>query len=281
MPFIAEFLGERVNSLSISPDQFMSLRGKELICDVCNSPMHTRYSKAPYKVPHFVHTANTNKCFTSNMSREHLAIQALIEAAINDISEWEAKVEYVESNWRGDVVAINKNDGSMISFEVQLSGMTAETMEERTRRHLESGVNRIIWICGKDFGWLDDVPSVLVDIDTNWNPLEGLEVKYKTLPDFKEWYWSWVDTSDNLDDFVRAILGKQLFARHGSLGYLYDTNEGTRRPTKMRLMSGMDSWHFQTRHEVVNETYSKAWRRMNKSLEMNRFIEAIHPVVFL
>lgn len=274
MPFIAQLQGERINSLDISHDDFEALRGQELFCDVCNSPMHTRYSKAPYKIPHFVHTANTNKCFTSNMSREHLAIQALIEVAINDIPEWEAKVEYVESNWRGDVVAINKNDGSIISFEVQLSGMTAETMEERTKRHLASGVDRTIWVCGKDFSWLDEVASVKVDIEKSWNPLDGLEVKYKTLPDFKEWYWSWTDSTSTLDDFVRAVLGKQLLARRGSLGYLYDSNYNTRRPTKMRLMSGLDSWHFQTRQEVINEAYDKAWERMNLSYETNRFIEA-------
>lgn len=273
MSFIAEYKGDRLNSLNMSRDSFELLRGKELICDVCNSPMHIRYSKVPYKVPHFVHTANTNRCFTSNMSREHLAIQALIEAAINDLPEWSAKVEYVESNWRGDVVAINKSDGCMISFEVQLSGMTAEAMEERTKRHLDSGVNRVIWICGKDFGWLDNVASVRVDIEKEWNPSEGLKVKYKTLPDFKEWYWSWVETTNSLDKFVKNILGKELFARFGYLGYLY---ESSIRRRSMRLMTGMESWHFQTRHEVVNKIYDKAWERMEKSYETNTFIEARH-----
>lgn len=274
MPFIAELQGERINSLDISLGDFETLRGKELICDVCNSPMHTRYSKVPYRIPHFVHTANTNKCFTSNMSREHLAIQALIEAAISDLNEWEANVEYVESNWRGDVVAIHKTEKTMISFEVQLSGMTVETMEERTKRHLDSGVERVIWICGKDFDWLGEVASVRVDIEKDWNPVDGLVVKYKTLPDFKEWNWSWEEATADLDDFVKNILCKNLLARHGTLGYLYDSNWGTRRPTKMRLMTGMDSWHFQTKYEVLNKVYDIAWERMEKSYQTNRFIEA-------
>lgn len=275
MPFIAKHQDSRLNSLGMSHSDFEALKVRELFCDVCNSRMHTRYSKAPYKIPHFVHTANTNRCFTSNMSREHLAVQALIEAAINDMPEWEAKVEYVESNWRGDAVAINRNDGSMISFEVQLSGMTTETMEERTKRHLESGVNRVIWICGKNFSWFDEVASVSMDIGNDWNPLDGISVKYKTLPDFKEWNWSWGETTASLDDFVKNILSKNLFARHGILGYLYDSNWNTRRPTRMRLMTGMDSWHFQTRDEVINSVYDKAWERMEMSHETNRFIEAL------
>ena len=269
MPFLALHNDSRINSLEITDEGFESFRGSELLCIGCKSPMHIRYSKAPNRIRHFVHTAKTSHCFVSNMSQEHLGIPALVEMSINKVSGWTAQVEYQGEGWRGDVVAINQETGERISFEVQLSPMTEEKALERTERHLKSGINRVIWLCGKEFDWLREVPGVHFKCDKGWNPQTGLTVTYSALPDVDASYeWYFVDTELQLTAFVEKIVSKQLLARYDNLAALM---EWTGR-WKLRYFSAAPQWHFQTLDDVRTDKLRKAHLRLEESDRLQRYL---------
>ena len=269
MPFLALHNDSRINSLEVTDEQFESFRGAELLCIGCKSPMHIRYSKAPNRMRHFVHTAKTSRCYVSNMSQEHLGIQALIEMSINKISGWRAELEYQGDGWRGDVVAINGTTNVRISFEVQLSSMTEAKALERTQKHLDSGINRVIWLCGKEFDWLTEVPSAHFVCERGWNPQNDLKVTYQALPPIdNSYYWSFQENSLQLSQFIHSVLQKQLLARYSGLCCVIET--GTRRT--LRFMTGMDRWHFQTLEEVRNDTVNNAISLAEESVRLQRYL---------
>jgi hypothetical protein len=258
MPFIADHNGEAVNSFELSDDAFLALRGEPLLCPCCDSTMHIAHSSTGLKASHFVHEVQNGECSTYCMSEEHLAAQALVRRAINQTEPWTGHVEYRGENWRGDVVATHPVTDDMISFEVQFSGIDATEVLDRTERHLNSGVKRVIWLCARDYPWMSIVPSVSLGLSSPWDYKEEIDVEYKGLPtparrDLEPFSWHTV----SLSSFVSAVLTKELLARK--------ENKVASYLGRHRQIVDSDEWLFQTRHEVTQRVNEKAVREIQES----------------
>lgn len=251
MPYAADLNGERVYSLQMSTKEFDDLRGQDLSCDGCDIPMRRRFSPAPNRTPHFYHKERNPNCPTENMSTEHLAVQALVLAAIDRTEVWDGYPEYSGDGWRGDVVAVHRDNASMVSFEVQFSSMTEEEMSDRTARHKLSGVDLVIWLCGRDFAWMDKVPSGRLDIGEKWKPADDINVACKMLPTANETGGeTYSIASVPLERFVGSILAKKVLARHEEKVAVRwgDTTD----------VRSCNAWLFETRQQVMEDTNGKA-----------------------
>lgn len=268
MPYLAELNGEQINSLAIPKIEFDALQGHDLACVCCHGPMHLRYSRAPYKTPHFVHNSLTEVCPTSesNMSPEHLAVQALVHAAINKTAPWQGHVEYPGDGWRGDVVATRPDNSSIVSFEVQLAPMSPAKMHERTRKHLATGVSRVVWLCGRDYLWADEVPSARLHMPPGWKPQQGLDLTCKTLPGPAEIQGEphHLETV-RLEQFVAAILSKRILAR-------YEEKVASRFGSKPAVVEA-NSWLFETTDQVVSKTNERAVAATELAQRRARMVE--------
>ncbi len=236
---------------------------EHLQCPCCQTPMHTSYYRLPDVTPHFVHDSRGPDCPTSNMSPEHLAVQALVQTAINRTLPWRGQLEYRGQNWRGDVVATRPDRPEMVSFEVQLSGMRQAEMLDRTQRHLVAGISRVIWLCGREFAWMDEAPFARFSIPPNWSPQQGLDVSYRMLPrkvwDVNKPYFV---AEKRLDKFVGAILTKQLLARPET--QIATTVKG------QETVLPVHSWYFETRDQVNTDFNAAEVARIQAAQRQNR-----------
>ncbi len=232
MPFIANIDGVQTNALSLDRPVFDSLKGKEILCLGCNERMFTKHSKAPLLTPYFAHYQTTAHCPTSGISPEHLAMQALIDKAITQCSGWQSVIEYADTGWRGDVVAINDESGRMISFEVQISNMSYDKAMDRIEKHKASGVESVIWLFGKDFYWQSQASGARFTAEKSWDPMKGISVTYRGLQDpYEEYSEEKTLQTVEIDVFIRKILNGELIptlpdgiaiTRDGELTTYYD-----------------------------------------------------------
>lgn len=258
MPYIATVDGQQVNALALERSTFDGLKGKSVLCPACNEEMFTKHSKAPLCTPYFAHYRKTAYCPTSNMSPEHLAMQALVDKTIAQCDGWQSVIEYVGEGWRGDVVAINAESGKIISFEVQLSRMSYDKAMDRVDRHKTSGVESVIWLLGKEFYWQSQVSSARFTVEKDWDPMQGISVIYRGLQNPYEEY-SDEKTYQTVDVgvFVEKILANELIPTHpegvaitrnGELTTLFDEDSVYQ-----------DFWIFETCDQVQSKIRETAY----------------------
>ena len=215
MPYIAKTSNNQINSLSLSDNEFALLKNTEVLCIGCGQRMFTKRSKAPLRTPHFAHYRKTEYCPTSNMSDKHLAIQALIDKAVNDVDGWRAVTEYQGGDWRGDVVAINDSKHRMISFEVQISPMSYDKAQERIDKHKASGVEQVIWILGRKFYWESAVSGASFATEKAWDPMKGVDVTYRNLQDpYREYVKEDDYITRPIDSFLYDILSDRIAPKY-------------------------------------------------------------------
>ena len=102
----------------------------------CGGPGHLRISKKGTR--HFYHASDTG-CTSAGESKEHLEIKEGIYRICKS-EGWETFVEYPAPGrtWISDVCAVR--DGRNIVFEVQISSISLDELEDRDRNYRNEGI---------------------------------------------------------------------------------------------------------------------------------------------
>jgi len=111
-------------------------KGLSIKMGCCGAPGHLRISKKGTQ--HFYHAVDFG-CNYEQESREHLEIKYQIYRICKSES-WETYVEFPASDrtWISDVFAVK--DGRKIIFEIQISPISPDTLEERDRKYRIEGI---------------------------------------------------------------------------------------------------------------------------------------------
>jgi len=170
VPLKAIVEGETIIGPDLSKEEWTTLKsrhkkGLTITMGCCGAAGHLRISKKGTQ--HFYHAVDTG-CNYQEESREHLEIKYQIYRTCKS-EQWETYVEFPASDrtWISDVYAIK--DGRKIVFEIQISTISPNVLEERDRKYRDEGIESY---------WLLD------------NFLERSK-------DFASWYHSHLNEEDN------------------------------------------------------------------------------------
>ena len=141
MPLKAIVDGETIIGPDLSQEEWTNLKvrhknGLPITMGCCGAPGHLRISKTGTQ--HFYHAVDTG-CNYEQESREHLEIKYQIYRICKS-EQWETYVEFPASDrtWISDVYAIK--DGRKIVFEVQISTISPNDLEERDKKYRNEGI---------------------------------------------------------------------------------------------------------------------------------------------
>jgi competence CoiA-like predicted nuclease len=141
VPLKAIVEGEPVIGPDLSEEEWAALKqrhrkGLPVTMACCGAPGHLRSSKNG--IQHFYHAAGAG-CHYAEESLEHLAIKEQIYRSCR-AAGWETTVEYSspDRSWIADVYAAR--DGRKVVFEVQLSTISPDELEERDRKYRNAGI---------------------------------------------------------------------------------------------------------------------------------------------
>ena len=162
MPLKAIVDGETIIGPDLSQEEWTNLKirhrkGLPITMGCCGAPGHLRISKTGTQ--HFYHAVDTG-CNYEQESREHLEIKYQIYRTCKS-EQWETYVEFPASDrtWISDVYAIK--DGRKIVFEVQISTISPDELEDRDTKYRNEGIESY-WLLdnflerSKDFAsWYD------------------------------------------------------------------------------------------------------------------------------
>ena len=162
MPLKAIVDGETIIGPDLSPEEWTTLKsrhrkGLPVKMGCCGAPEHLRISKKGTQ--HFYHAVDTG-CNYEHESKEHLEIKYQIYRTCKS-EKWETYVEFPASDrtWISDVYAIK--DGRKIVFEIQISTISPNDLEERDKKYRNEGIESY-WLLdnflerSKDFeSWYD------------------------------------------------------------------------------------------------------------------------------
>lgn len=179
MPLKAIVAGETIIGPDLSEEEWTQLKsrhkkGLNITMGCCGAAGHLRISKKGTQ--HFYHAVDTG-CNYEQESREHLEIKYQIYRACKS-ENWETYVEFPASDrtWISDVYAIK--DGRKIVFEIQISTISPNDLEERDKKYRNEGIESY---------WLLD------------NFLERSR-------DFESWYYSHLyEEDDRLEETIPYI----------------------------------------------------------------------------
>lgn len=141
MPLRAIIDGQDCISTDLTPEVWSQLKKRTKSKEVsvtlpcCGEEAYLRTSKND--VNHFVHLQKNETCNWSSESKLHRHAKLEILNACRKCG-WEAFPEFIEGEWRADVLA-TKN-GRRIAFEVQLSRQSYRDTIERQAKYRESRV---------------------------------------------------------------------------------------------------------------------------------------------
>jgi len=179
VPLKAIVAGETIIGPDLSEEEWTQLKsrhkkGLNITMGCCGAAGHLRISKKGTQ--HFYHAVDTG-CNYEQESREHLEIKYQIYRACKS-ENWETYVEFPASDrtWISDVYAIK--DGRKIVFEIQISTISPNDLEERDKKYRNEGIESY---------WLLD------------NFLERSR-------DFESWYYSHLyEEDDRLEETIPYI----------------------------------------------------------------------------
>jgi competence protein CoiA len=141
VPLKAIVDGETIIGPDLSADEWTTLKsrhkkGLTITMGCCGAPGHLRISKKGTR--HFYHAVDTG-CNYAEESREHLEIKYQIYRTCKS-ENWETYVEFPapDRTWISDVYAIR--DGRKIVFEIQISTISPNVLEERDRKYRNEGI---------------------------------------------------------------------------------------------------------------------------------------------
>jgi competence protein CoiA len=141
VPLKAIVDGETIIGPDLSQEEWTNLqsrhkKGLTITMGCCGAPGHLRVSKTGTQ--HFYHAVDTG-CNYQEESREHLEIKYQIYRTCQS-EQWETYVEFPASDrtWISDVYAIK--DGRKIVFEVQISTISPDVLEDRDNKYRNEGI---------------------------------------------------------------------------------------------------------------------------------------------
>jgi hypothetical protein len=141
VPLKAIVDGETIIGPDLSKEEWTTLRsrhkkGLTIKMGCCGAPGHLRISKKGTQ--HFYHAVDTG-CNYEQESKEHLEIKYQIYKICKS-EQWETYVEFPASDrtWISDVYAIK--DGRKIVFEIQISTISPNELEERDKKYGNEGI---------------------------------------------------------------------------------------------------------------------------------------------
>lgn len=154
MPLVAidRETGARVNILE-TEDPRKELKSGELLCPFCQGPMIVRAGLI--RIPHFAHYSQcTSELDRHPESLEHLLGKAELARKLRKaLSEYgrveiDLEVPIPEAGRVADIL-VTFPMGWRVAHEVQLSPVTVEVLQERTRDYLGAGIDVQWWLGGK------------------------------------------------------------------------------------------------------------------------------------
>lgn len=136
----------------------------DLRCRDCGGRLHAKVS--PLGTRFFAHDDRQTDCDGGGETAEHRMLKAHVAHAVR-LSGGEAHLEALPSpadtgGWRADVLAVGP-DGHRVAFEVQLSPMTVDVGEERSRRYAADSI-QTVWVTDRTPPWLHRLPGVRVEV---------------------------------------------------------------------------------------------------------------------
>jgi len=141
VPLKAIVEGETIIGPDLSKEEWTTLKsrhkkGLTITMGCCGAPGHLRISKTGTQ--HFYHAVDSG-CNYEQESREHLEIKYQIYRTCKS-ENWETYVEFPapDRTWISDVYAIR--DGRKIVFEIQISTISPDELEERDRKYRNEGI---------------------------------------------------------------------------------------------------------------------------------------------
>jgi len=141
LPLKAVVDGETVIAPDLSDEEWAGLqlrhkKGLTVTMACCGAPGHLRTSGKGTR--HFYHAPDSG-CRYAEESKEHLEIKYKIYQTCQS-ENWETSVEFPSPDraWISDVYAVR--DGRKVVFEVQVSAITPEELEERDRKYRVLGI---------------------------------------------------------------------------------------------------------------------------------------------
>lgn len=141
MPLKAIVDGETIIGPDLSAEEWTNLKvrhkkGLPVRMGCCGAPGHLRVSKKGTQ--HFYHASDTG-CTYEEESKEHLEIKYQIYR-ICQAEGWETSVEFPaqDRTWISDVYAVR--DGRKIVFEIQISTISTDDLEDRDRKYRNEGI---------------------------------------------------------------------------------------------------------------------------------------------
>jgi competence protein CoiA len=141
VPLKAIVDGKTIIGPDLSQDEWADLKrrhkkGLPVTMACCGAPGHLRSSKRGTQ--HFYHAVDVG-CNYGEESPEHLAIKEQIYRACK-AAGWETTVEFPgqDRSWIADVYATR--DGRKIVFEIQISAISPDELEERDRKYCAEGI---------------------------------------------------------------------------------------------------------------------------------------------
>jgi competence protein CoiA len=159
MPLKAIIDGETIIGPDLSDREWdeLTLRHKNglsvrMCC--CGAPGHLRRSRRGLR--HFYHAVATG-CNYEGESKEHIELKYLVYRVCQS-EGWEAQVEFPspDRTWISDVYAAR--DGRKIVFEIQLSAISLEELEERDTKYQNNGIESY-WLLDNFLGRSQDFQS--------------------------------------------------------------------------------------------------------------------------
>jgi len=141
VPLKAIVDGETIIGPDLSKEEWTTLKsrhkkGLTITMGCCGAPGPLRISKKGTQ--HFYHAVDTG-CNYEQESKEHLEIKYQIYRTCKS-ENWETYVEFPEPDrtWISDVYAIK--DGRKIVFEIQISTISPNVLEERDKKYRNEGI---------------------------------------------------------------------------------------------------------------------------------------------
>lgn len=141
VPLTAIVDGKTIIGPDLSEEEWADLKvrhrkGLPVRMACCGAPGHLRVSGNGTR--HFYHAVDTG-CHYEEESREHLEIKHRIYRICTS-EQWETHVEFPapDRTWISDVCAIR--DGRKVVFEVQISAISPDDLEERDRKYRNEGI---------------------------------------------------------------------------------------------------------------------------------------------
>jgi len=142
-----------------------------LTCAGCSGPVYPK--RSPRGLRFFAHETLTPNCPHHGESPEHHLLKTELAGTARQAG-WTCALEVAGNGWRADVLARHPTGGRALAWEAQLSGITIEDIEERTRRMRAENVE-VCWVTDRAPAWLAQAPSVRVErVDNVLAVVDGL-----------------------------------------------------------------------------------------------------------